>query len=111
MRHGYAGILLALIAVAPGAARAGDAARVQAVVEQYCSNCHDDNDPDGGLDLTSIVAQDVTAHSEAWEKVVRRLRARQMPPAGKKRPDESTYVAVQSTLEAALDEDAARHPK
>jgi hypothetical protein len=94
-----------------GAVQAGERGQVQAVVERYCSNCHDKDEPDGGLDLTSIASQDVTAHSDAWEKVVRRLRARQMPPAGKKRPDEQTYVAVQSELEAALDAEAARHPR
>ena len=47
---------------------------------------------------------------QIWEKVVRRLRARQMPPAGKKRPDESTYDAVLARLESSLDDAAAQHP-
>jgi hypothetical protein len=96
---------------AAGAAPSDDPPRVQAVVERYCSNCHDNDEPEAGLDLASIASQKVTDHPDAWEKVIRRLRARQMPPAGKKRPDEQTYAAVQSDLEAALDAEAARRPR
>ncbi len=49
-------------------------------------------------------------HSEVWEKVVRRLRARQMPPSGEPRPEESTYDAVVSSLGDMLDAAAAEHP-
>src|SRR5690606_30998294 len=37
-------------------------------------------------------------------------RARQMPPAGRRRPDEDTYIAVLSQLETALDRAAAARP-
>jgi Protein of unknown function (DUF1592)/Protein of unknown function (DUF1588)/Protein of unknown function (DUF1587)/Protein of unknown function (DUF1595)/Protein of unknown function (DUF1585) len=46
-----------------------------------------------------------------WEKVVRRLRARQMPPASKARPDERDYVAVVGALETTLHRAAAAQPK
>src|SRR5207249_9176666 len=52
----------------------------------------------------------VGRHPQVWEKVVRRLRARQMPPAGRKRPDEDTYGAVVSQLENVLDRAAAERP-
>src|SRR5262249_61812574 len=58
----------------------------------------------------SIVNEDVGRHPHGWEKVVRKLRARQMPPDGKKRPDEDTYAAVVSQLETALDRAAAAKP-
>src|SRR5215217_9526275 len=45
-----------------------------------------------------------------WEKVVRRLLTRQMPPAEKKRPDEGTYEAVLSKLETSLDGAYQEHP-
>src|SRR5207302_5296418 len=41
---------------------------------------------------------------------VRKLRARQMPPIGKNRPEERTYQEVVSWLAASLDREAARHP-
>ena len=42
----------------------------------------------------------VAEHPEVWEKVVRKLRARQMPPVGKPRPDDATYDAVVASLES-----------
>ena len=102
---------MAVVALLAGrAAIAADTAPVRAVVDRYCTTCHDDAEPEGGLDLASILDDDFPRHAEAWEKVVRRLRARQMPPAGKKRPDEQTYAAVLTALETELDRAAAAHP-
>src|ERR1044072_7832513 len=56
-------------------------------VEQHCANCPDRDTKKGNLDLESISTADLTRHPEIWEKVVRRLRTRQMPPAEKKKPD------------------------
>ena len=46
-------------------------------------------------------------NAETWEKVVRKLRASQMPPVGLPGPDETTYEAALSSLEASLDGAAA----
>jgi hypothetical protein len=62
------------------------------------------------LALDAIVKANVTEHPEEWEKVVRKLRPRYMPPAGLPRPDEKTYDAVVSSLEASLDSAMAAHP-
>jgi len=63
----------------------------------------------GALVLDSILAAPVVQHSEDWEKVVRKLRVRHMPPMGMPRPDERTYDAVVGTLSAQLDAGAAKH--
>ena len=47
-------------------------------------------------------------NAEVWEKVVRKLRGRMMPPPGRPRPDEATYDSVVSYLETSLDRSAAR---
>ena len=52
----------------------------------------------------------MSRHPDVWEKVVRKLRARQMPPVGKERPDDATYDAVIASLETSLDRAAAAHP-
>ena len=80
------------------------------LVEEYCLSCHDNDHEKGGLVLETIVQQDVPQHPEVWEKVVRKLRARLMPPIGKERPDETTYDAVIKSLETSLDRAAAAHP-
>ena len=78
---------------------------------RYCATCHDEDEKKGGLALDTVALQDVSQHPDVWEKVVRKLRARQMPPVGKKdRPDEATYDAVIASLETSLDRAAATHP-
>jgi hypothetical protein len=79
-------------------------------IDQYCVSCHSDTLKTAGLALDTVAAHPVDQHPEVWEKVVRKLRARQMPPAKAPRPDESTYDATVSSLEASLDRLAAAHP-
>jgi hypothetical protein len=45
-----------------------------------------------------------------WEKVVRRLRMRTMPPPGAPRPDDATYNRTVASLETELDRLAASKP-
>src|SRR5262245_14632522 len=47
---------------------------------------------------------------EIWEKVLRKLRAREMPPSGSPRPDTETYTAVSALLEKMLDDAASASP-
>jgi mono/diheme cytochrome c family protein len=70
-------------------------------VGRYCAGCHNEKSPAGGLALSRFANEDMAAHPEVWEKVVRRLRARSMPPAGLPRPDETGYSAIVSSLEAS----------
>lgn len=82
----------------------------RALVDEYCVTCHDDDKKKGGLALDGIVNEDVARHPDVWEKVVRKLRARQMPPIGDERPDERTYDLVVASLERQLDRAAERNP-
>ncbi len=80
------------------------------LIDEYCVSCHDEDKKKAGLALDTVAAQDVPQHPDVWEKVVRKLRARQMPPIGKERPDDATYEAVISSLERSLDRGAAANP-
>src|SRR5262245_52855916 len=82
----------------------------RAVLDQYCVSCHSDRTKAGGLSLASIDPTNVAANPRAWEAAVRKLRARAMPPAGVRRPDERVYEQLISHLETRLDESAAAHP-
>ena len=86
------------------------AAQVRAVLDRYCVTCHNDRLKTAGLALDALDAGDVAGHAEAWEKVVRKLRTRAMPPAGRPRPDRATYNAAATALETALDRAAAADP-
>ena len=85
-------------------------ARVRLLLDRYCVTCHNDRLRTAGLTLDALDAGRVGAHAATWEKVVRKLRARAMPPAGRPRPDRAAYAAVAAALEAALDRAAAADP-
>ena len=80
------------------------------VVSRYCVSCHNDRLKTGGLALEAVAARDPGEHPDVWEAVLRKMRARQMPPVGMRRPDEATYHAVIASLEASLDRAAAAKP-
>jgi hypothetical protein len=80
------------------------------MMEQYCTDCHNKDKKKGGIDFESIGTSDIAARPQVWEKAVRKLRARQMPPAGKERPDDKTYATVLARLESSLDAASAKHP-
>lgn len=100
-------LILAVSAIVMGAPQ--QPSPVRATVNQYCVGCHNSKLKSGGFAIDTISTQDVSLHSEEWEKVVRKLRARYMPPIGLPRPDEATYQSVVSSLESSLDSAAAAH--
>ena len=109
MNHWLNWVLTGLLSCAASASAAEQpvAGAVRAVVGKFCVECHGADAAKGGLNLEKILPEDVSRHSDAWEKVVRKLNARHMPPIGKPRPDERTYSAIVSSLETTLDRAAA----
>jgi hypothetical protein len=83
---------------------------VQQTAEKYCFNCHDRESKKGGLDLESLSQIDMPQHAPEWERVVRKLRAHQMPPVGKDRPAAQVYDDVVSALTSSLDRAAVEEP-
>jgi hypothetical protein len=85
---------------------------VTTIINRYCLDCHDHEAKKGELDLESLSRDEVTQHSDCWERVVRRLNARQMPPAKRSsRPTEEEYESAIQSLVATLDAEATAHPK
>jgi hypothetical protein len=82
----------------------------RAAIDRYCASCHNSKVKAAGLALDAMSVEKIDQHPEVWEKVVRKLRARYMPPAGLPRPDERTYQAIVSTLEASLDSASTAKP-
>jgi hypothetical protein len=83
---------------------------VEKFISQYCVDCHNKDEKEAGLALDTFSSENLNKYSAKWEKVVRKLRARQMPPREMPRPKEGTYKAVVSSLEASLDKAAAERP-
>jgi mono/diheme cytochrome c family protein len=82
----------------------------RAVIDKYCLTCHNQRLRTGGLTLDSPDLADVPSHADVWEKVIRKVDAGMMPPAGVPRPDEATRRKLVSTLETTLDRAARSKP-
>ena len=87
-----------------------DSAPARVVIDRYCIACHNQRAKTAGLMLDVADLAQVARNGEIWDKVVRKLRSRAMPPAGRPRPDEAGYDTVVSYLEAELDGAAALDP-
>ncbi len=106
-----------LLAAGPAAGqeppRAGsDApATYRAVLDRYCVTCHNGRLRTAGLELDAADITNVSGRPDLWEKVVRKLRGRDMPPRPRPRPAEAVYDGFAGWLEATLDAAAAAHPR
>ncbi len=81
-----------------------------AVIEEYCVRCHNDERLRGNMSLQHFDAAFPEQNPELAEKVIRKLRAGMMPPAGVDRPEDATLTGVAIELETRLDEVAAANP-
>lgn len=100
---------LSLLAASSISAAEPDAG-TRKLIQAYCIDCHDDATAKGGLSLESLNPASPVAHADAWEKVVRKLAHRQMPPIGEARPDDAAYTQVVAYLQQSLDRAAAQAP-
>ena len=82
----------------------------RAALDRFCVRCHNDRLRTAGLALDTHDLAHVGADAETWERVIVKLRARTMPPAGSPRPAEATYRAVASWLETEIDTVALSRP-
>ena len=97
---------------APASATEPVSVAPRAVLDRYCITCHNDRLRTGGLslDAASVDAADPSRHADVWERVIGKLRTGAMPPPGRPRPEQATYDAVASRLEADIDRAAAANP-
>jgi hypothetical protein len=86
----------------------------RALLDKYCVGCHNSRASTTATASGVVLdTADVTRPADdpaMWEKVIRKLRAGAMPPAGLPRPDPATSAAMVAHLESVLDRAAAEHP-
>ncbi len=87
--------------ITPAAAMSPDEA--DEVIEQFCGNCHNDDDLKGELSLDTFKVASAQEQAEIAEKIVRKLRTGMMPPMGFDQPDAASRDALITTLETTLD--------
>ena len=69
----------------------------------YCDTCHIGPRARAKVNLEALDLANLDSNGVLWEKVLRKLRGREMPPPGAPRPDEATYVALVKAIEGERD--------
>ncbi|HLK21811.1 MAG TPA: DUF1592 domain-containing protein [Bryobacteraceae bacterium] len=112
----HAGIRIAavlLVLSAPGApaiaATSQGGSQSQALLNKYCSGCHNEKLKSGGIALAGLDLSDIAGNSSTLEKVLRKVHSGEMPPPGMPRPDAATALAFTGWLQDELDRSAAAH--
>jgi hypothetical protein len=77
---------------------------------QRCAKCHNSEDWAGGVAFDTLSPNDIAADAETWEKAVRKLRGRLMPPPGNPQPDQQSIDSFVHWMEGELDAAAATRP-
>jgi cytochrome c551/c552 len=94
----------------PAAVPAASPDAQAALVNQYCVGCHNDRVKSGGMSLQPLDVHHIDHQAPLAEKMIRKLRAGLMPPAGAQRPDANTLKTLAASLETAIDQAAAVRP-
>ena len=80
------------------------------IVAQYCTRCHSERRRTRDLVLEGFDIADAAERRPTIEKMIRKLRAGMMPPAGMPRPEPEDLAAMVTELENTMDRIAAADP-
>src|SRR5450631_2316734 len=83
---------------------------LESTVADYCSDCHNDQLKTGGVTLDHASSTNVAGQAALLEKVLHKLRAVEMPPAGNSAPDAAQRASLVKWLETQLDAASAVKP-
>src|SRR5437016_5968809 len=75
----------------------------RATLDRFCIACHRGPNAVAGLHLDTFDTASFETNGATWEKMLRKLRNREMPPADMRRPDEATYNALVEYIETGRD--------
>jgi hypothetical protein len=85
---------------------------VRPLLTETCARCHNGQLAAGGLNVTGMTAPaSLLEYRETWEKVLRRLRAGDMPPAGTPRPPKAQLDAMTGYIERVFERADASTPQ
>ncbi|HET9216717.1 MAG TPA: DUF1592 domain-containing protein [Terriglobia bacterium] len=74
-----------------------------ATIKEYCGTCHNDRAKMAGVSFDGLTVASVGEHAEIFEKAVKKVRGRVMPPPNAKQPDAKTSDALVAWMEDTLD--------
>ena len=114
--HPFRGAMVAAQSAAPSSLPPSSSSPSKvhrAWLDKNCVGCHNTRSPqppNDPLNLETASLDDPLSHAATWERVLRKLGARAMPPQGLPHPPEAEYVAFTTWLSGSLDRAwAARH--
>ena len=81
-----------------------------ALLQKYCAGCHNNRLKTAGVSLQGLDPANAGDKAELLERVLRKVKSGQMPPAGLPRPDAAARTGFVQWLEGALDAESAAHP-
>jgi Protein of unknown function (DUF1592)/Protein of unknown function (DUF1588)/Protein of unknown function (DUF1585)/Protein of unknown function (DUF1587)/Protein of unknown function (DUF1595) len=102
-------VVASVVTVGVTYGQAVDATAQRALIDKYCVTCHNAKALTGNLALDKLDLTHLGDHAEIGEKVVRKLRAGMMPPAGMPRPDAATVNGLVTWFEGQLDRSAVTY--
>jgi len=85
---------------------ASDVKTYRAFLNQYCVGCHNTKAPQPAahpVDLEKANLENLLPDSEMWERVLRKLSVRAMPPQPMPRPQEAEYAGFTAWLSNSID--------
>ncbi|MEP7352863.1 MAG: DUF1592 domain-containing protein [Acidobacteriota bacterium] len=83
-----------------------DAAKHRAWVNKYCVGCHNNRSAspsENPVNLEKASFDDLLGSAGTWERVLRKLSVRAMPPPGAPRPPEAEYAGFTGWLAGSMD--------
>jgi mono/diheme cytochrome c family protein len=77
----------------------------RAMLNTYCVGCHNTRVRSGGIAFDSLDLQAAADDAQIWEKALRKLRGRLMPPPGAPQPSQKDIDSFTAWMESTLDSD------
>jgi hypothetical protein len=100
------GVFVYLSMSALAVAQTAEAVQYRAFAAKYCVGCHNKKSAlpaDDPVNLEPAAFDDLLGHAGTFERVLRKLSVRAMPPPGMPRPTEAEYAGFTNWLAASLD--------
>ena len=79
-----------------------------ATMRQYCVACHNDRAKVAGVSFEGLTPEGIGQRADMFEKAVRKMRGRVMPPPGARQPDAAAIDSLVAYLEDSLDRAAGK---
>src|SRR5262245_8747431 len=76
------------------------------MLSTYCFTCHNSRVKIGGLALDGLDLKTPEENAQIWEKALRKLRGRLMPPPGNPQPAQKDIDSIIAWMETTLDANA-----